>query len=107
VMDKNREVIVKTIPESCHPTGAKPRMEKYEIRKVGDTFSVDIRVNWRGAFNAEHTSVVIWEFKQSGHIRAAVTAENAAFGVAPVEARRLDEWFRTQLYATLRTDMGD
>jgi hypothetical protein len=107
-MDKNRDTIATSVQGICHPTGSHPSFDSYDIRRVGDMFSVDIRVKWKGGLlGQEYTTVVIWEFKQSGQVRAAVTSESAVVGVAPANAKKLDEWFRTQMYAVFRTNMGD
>ena len=107
-LDKSSGTLASAIQRICHPSGAKPTYGGSEIRRVGDGFSVNIRCNWKGGvLGTDYATVVNWEFKQSGHVRAVVTQDNSAFAVGSEEAKKLDEYFRTEVYVVLRSNMGD
>ncbi len=107
-LEKSQANLASTIQGICHPTGSKPSYGGHEIRRVGDAFSVNLRCNWKGGLlGTDYVTLVNWEFKESGHVRAVVTQDNSSFAVAPENAKKLDEYFRTEVYAVLRSNMKD
>jgi hypothetical protein len=107
-LNRSKDNLASTIMNTCHPTGSKPSYGGHEIRRVGEAFSINIRCNWKGGvLGTDYVTVVNWEFKESGHVKAVVTQDNSAFTVAADNAKKLDEYFRTEVYAVLRSNMKD
>lgn len=108
LLERSKDNLASTIQNISHPTGTKPTYDGSDVRRVGDGFSVNIRCKWKGGLlGTEYVTVVNWEFKESGHIRAVVTQDNSSFAIAAENAKKLDEYFRTEVYAVLRSNMGD
>jgi hypothetical protein len=91
-----------------HPTGSGSSLRTYDFRRVGSQLSVRISTSWRGAFSGDdYTTDVVWEFDGGRHIAATVVSDSALVGVASLNARKLDDFFRLEFYPVLRSNIGD
>src|SRR4029077_6664618 len=104
----NGPKIASSIQVATHPTGSNPKLESFQVRQVGQDLSVRIDVNWHGGLTKTlYTTRVVWEFNHEHHIRPSITDDSAAVKAEPANLRSLDEYFRTECYAVLRTQLGD
>ena len=76
------------------------------MRRVGDRLSIRLRVDWQGGFSGTpHSTVVVWETRRRGHIKAQIIQDTAPTPV--FNKQRLDELFRADLDAGLRAELGE
>jgi len=95
----------RSILAASHPTGENPHLTNYDVRQLGDHLVVQISVGWEGFITgSNYTTVVSWEFGESGHISAAVVSDNAP--TPPMSQSAIDDWFRTSFYPPLHSNAG-
>ena len=95
-------------PRIAHPTGSGSNLRTYDVRRVGSQLSVRISTSWRGGLSGDnYTTDVVWEFDGTRHIAATVVFDSALVGVANLNARKLDDFFRLEFYPVLRSNVGD
>lgn len=100
--------IANSIQGLTHPSGDAPKLSQFDIRRVGDQLSVVMDVVWKGGLtSAEYTTRVVWEFDKEHHIKASIREDNAPFSATESDVKKLDEYFRTECYAVLRSNLGD
>ena len=103
-----KDAIASTIQGVAHPSGEKPVMRDFDIRKVGDRISARFSVGWRGGvLGTTYTTVVVWEFDKNQYSKATVVEDDASFAVGSPNAKQLDDYFRTEVYATLRRNLSN
>jgi hypothetical protein len=77
-----------------HPTGTGGRLSALHVGKRGDTYVVTIGVDWTGGFtSAAYTTTIVWTFRPSGHVSAAIDRDTAVVHVAADNAKELDAYF--------------
>lgn len=109
---RNGAIVASSIQSITHPTGENPSLGDYSVRRVGDRLSVRISVNWQGGLlklggrGANYTTAVAWEFSEGGHVSTTVVSDTSVIDVSRANARRLDDWFRAELYPVLHSDAG-
>jgi hypothetical protein len=100
--------VAASIQRIAHPTGNGGTIDSVTVRRMGDRLSVRIDVSWQGGFlGSKNTTTVIWEFDQSRHISATLMGDTGAFGVGSSNAKKLDQYFASEVYPTLRTNTGE
>jgi hypothetical protein len=98
----------RSIQAIAHPTGRNAQLGDYDVRRVGDRISVRISASWQGGFSGVgYATDVVWEFDETRHISATVVSDSALVRIAAKNARRLDDYFRLELYPVLRSNLGD
>lgn len=102
-----QQVMAKTILAATHETGREPSLTRWTVSKEGQTLVATFDVAWKGGIlGGRYTTSVTWRCNKQGHIDAVVTADNAAVKSGPEEAKRLDDWFRTEAYRVLYSNAG-
>jgi len=100
--------LANTVQNVAHPTGHDPKLSSYRYLRVGDQASVTIDVAWKGGITShDYTTRVVWEFDKAKHIGASVTDDNAPTKTDAANLKKLNDYFRTECYAVLRSNMGD
>lgn len=96
-----------SIQASTHPTGVNPRFVGYDVTRMGDRVAVRISVSWQGGITGDgYTTVVLWEFSESGHISTTLVSDSSVIPASRAGIRRLDDWFRASFYPTLYSNTG-
>lgn len=104
--------IAHSIQAITHPTGENSSLGGYVVRRVGDRLSVRISVNWQGGLlkvdgrGANYTTDVVWDFGEGDHVSTTVISDTSVIAVSRTNARRLDDWFRVELYPVLHANAG-
>jgi hypothetical protein len=108
MLDEQGAQLAKTIVGITHPSGKEPEMEKTRILKVHDNLNVTLVVKWRGGLTKDaHETEVFWELSKERHIKAEVTQDTAPVKVDRPHAKKLDEYFRTELYPVLISNLHE
>ena len=97
--------IAQSIQRITHPSGGEANLAHWHIEHVGETLSVRLTVSWSGLLGGGHTTVVVWDFDYQRHRNAAVINDDA-----PTPAgggRRLDAYFRDNIYPMVRRQAGN
>jgi len=98
--------VADSVQAITHPTGRQPKLSAFDVRKVGEQLSTVIDVAWKGGITGQaYTTRVVWEFDKNNQIRAKVTDDSAPTSAGG--AQKLDEYFRTEIYSLLRSNMRD
>jgi zinc-ribbon domain len=104
---QSAQVIATSIRRITHPSGESERLTDFEVRKVSDGLSVRFNVAWNGGIlGTAYSTVVIWELNEHQHVRAVVTQDNGPFGVDGENKQRLEEYFRTEVYPLLISNLS-
>ncbi len=99
---ENRQTIAKVIQGVTHPTGKNPQFESVDVRPSGDGISTRFEVSWQGGLSSKsYKTIVVWESTQQKHLRAEVTADTAPIAADAANLKKLDDYFRTEIYPTL------
>ncbi len=100
-------VVARSIQRVTHFSGENASLQEYSVRRMGDRVSVRISVNWHGGFTGDgYTTIVAWEFSESGHISVTLLGDDAPTPVTDSNMRELDIWFRAELFPVLRSNAG-
>jgi hypothetical protein len=103
---ENRQTIAKSIQGIAHPTGKNPQFGSLDVRPSGDGISARFEIAWQGGLSAnDYKTVVIWECTQQNHLRAEVTADSAPIAADKANLKKLDDYFRTEIYPALCKDL--
>jgi len=104
---KSAQGLASHVQAITHPTGKSPKLSSFSIRRVGEQLSVRFDVTWKGGVSAsDYTTRVVWELDKDHHIRATVTDDNAPFAPDAASKQKLDEYFRTECYPVLVSNLG-
>lgn len=112
MLDGQDGAVASSIQTLTHPTGENPSLGGYVVRRVGDRLSVRISVNWQGGLvkmdgrGANYTTDVVWELSEAGHASTTIVSDTSAIKVSRANARRLDDWFRAEMYPVLHDNAG-
>jgi hypothetical protein len=107
LIELNKDKIAAAIQATTHPTGSSPSMTNYKVSKLPDRILVEMTVAWKGGFvRGDYSTVVAWEIAEKNDPHARVTFDSALTRVEPKNARELNDYFFTKVYATFITDMG-
>ncbi len=92
------------ILKNTHPTGRAPMLRSIDTDPSSKASArVFVTVDWKGGvLGGAHATRVAWEFNTNRHIAAAVVADNANVAVSPDHLKRLDAWFRDEVFPTLK-----
>lgn len=100
--------VAATIQGISHPTGKSPKLGSVQILHVGEALNVRIDVNWKGGLlGTDYTTVLVWEFSKNAHTKASITQDSAPTSVSLENQKKLDEYFRTECFAKLKSNLGD
>jgi hypothetical protein len=92
------------ILNNSHPTGRNPTLRAIEVDRSSKTSArFLLTVGWKGGvLHGDHVTKVLWEFNPHRHISAAVANDTANVAVSPEYLKKLDAFFRDQVFPTLK-----
>jgi len=92
------------ILKNTHPTGSAPTLRSVNVDPLSRTSTrVFVTVDWRGGIlGGAHATRIAWEFNTHRHIAATVVADNANVHISPEYLKRLDAWFRDEIFPVLK-----
>ena len=97
----NSAAIAKIIISTIHPSGKNPTLEKFQVLPSGNNLSVSFEVDWKSVYNHDYKTIVVWQFNQTGHVSTTVLAENSVFKASKEAEKKLDEYFKLEVYPNL------
>lgn len=99
--------LAKETIQITNPSGAEPRLLKWNVAKQGKTLVAQFDFAWKGGLiGTEYQTAVEWRCNEQGHIQAQVTRENATFGQDEKSRQALDDYFKTVWWPTLYSNTG-
>lgn len=103
----NQQNIAGPILGITHPSGSNPSLTKWIVEKEGQTLSVTLDVAWKGGLiGTARTIQVVWRCNEAGPIRASVTKDDAPIGQDEASLKKLDDYFRTEVWPVLFNNTG-
>lgn len=107
MIEKQPDTIGKSIIAVCHPTGTYTKVEKWGVRKDGETLVLEMQVGWKGGLvGSAYATQVRWTCNKQGPIKAEVFGDNSVTGVSEHDVKKLDEYLRTQVWPPLYSNTG-